>query len=58
MFFKSDGGSNAELNEFAREKQFSNCTTNIRSDYTLESGIAHFAKEKNADLIALGTQGP
>lgn len=55
LFFKSDPDSKIELEQFAREKEFSNYTTNVRSDYTLEAGITHFATEVDADMIAMGT---
>lgn len=55
VFFKSDPDSNKELSTFAREKKFTNYTANIRSDYTIEAGITNFAKEIDADMIALGT---
>lgn len=54
LFFKSDPQSTRELTEFA-SKSFQNYTVNIRSDYTAEAGIIHFAKEINADMIAMGT---
>lgn len=55
LFFKSDPDANKELEEFARKKGFSNYTTNVRSDYSIEAGITHFAKEINSDMIAMGT---
>jgi nucleotide-binding universal stress UspA family protein len=55
LFFKSDPDSTSELNEFVIQKQLDNCTVNVRSDYTSEEGIKHFAKEIKADMVALGT---
>ena len=55
LFFKSDPDAAKALNAFATENKFTNYTTHIRSDYTVEAGIAHFAKEIGADLIAMGT---
>ena len=54
LFFRSDPLSAQKLAEFA-SKNFQNYTINIRSDYTVEAGIAHFAKETHADMIAMGT---
>ncbi len=55
LFFKSDSDSNTELTNFARQKELTNYTINVRSDYTLEEGVTHFAKEISADMIAIGT---
>lgn len=55
LFFQSDADSDTAMNAFANENQLKNFTTNIRSDYDLEAGISRFAREINADMIALGT---
>jgi nucleotide-binding universal stress UspA family protein len=55
LFFKSDPDSTKELEQFAQSKGLINYTTNVRSDYTIEAGITHFAKETNSDMIAMGT---
>jgi nucleotide-binding universal stress UspA family protein len=57
VFFKSDPDSNKELTQFALAKKISNCTLNIRSDYSIEGGVAHFVREIDADMIAMGTHG-
>jgi nucleotide-binding universal stress UspA family protein len=55
LFFQSDPDLNNELKEFAEQAQFSDFTLNVRAHYSIEAGIAHFAKEINADMIAMGT---
>jgi nucleotide-binding universal stress UspA family protein len=55
LFFNNDPDSNNKLEQFAREKEFNNYTMSVRSDYTVEAGIVHFAKEIDCDLIAMGT---
>ncbi|HEX6893321.1 MAG TPA: universal stress protein [Chryseolinea sp.] len=55
LFFQSDPDSNSQLTQFATQAQFSNYTVNVRSDYSIEGGITRFAKEIDADMIAMGT---
>lgn len=55
LFFKTDAESKKEMQHYAQASKFDNCTLNVRSDYNIESGIFSFAKEKNADMIAMGT---
>ncbi|MFZ6012549.1 MAG: universal stress protein [Bacteroidota bacterium] len=55
LFFKNDTDSNEQLGKFASAKQFSNYTLNVRSDFSIEAGITYFAKEINADMVAMGT---
>lgn len=55
LLFQSDPDSNNVLNKFAEQAKLSDYTVNVRSDYTVEAGITHFAKEINADMIAIGT---
>jgi nucleotide-binding universal stress UspA family protein len=47
----------SELDEFARHYRLKNFTLNVRGDFTEEAGIAGFADEIHADMIALGTHG-
>lgn len=55
--FKSDREARADFEEYARDFGLQNYTINIRSDYSVEEGIIHFATETEADLIAMGTHG-
>ncbi|MBT1690739.1 universal stress protein [Dawidia soli] len=54
LYFRNEPDALHDLERFAQGK-FTNYTLYIRSDYTVEAGIAHFATEIDADLIALGT---
>jgi nucleotide-binding universal stress UspA family protein len=54
LIFKTDKESTDEMERFASPR-FKNYSINIRSDYNVEAGITHFAKEINADMIAMGT---
>ena len=55
--FKSDASSREDLQQFAANTGLSNYSLNTRSDYTVEEGIYRFAKEINADMIAMATHG-
>jgi nucleotide-binding universal stress UspA family protein len=55
--FQNDADSNSLLAEFADHARFSRYTTSIRADYSVEAGLINFAKETNADMIAMGTHG-
>ena len=55
LFFQSDPDSSNELKKFAEQAKLSAYTVNVRSDYSVEAGIKHFAKEIDADMIAMGT---
>lgn len=55
LLFKPDADSNKAMQHYAQASKFENYTLNVRSDYTIESGIFRFAKEKHADMIAMGT---
>lgn len=55
--FQSDTKSNLLLTELAEHAQFSRYTTSIRADYSVEAGLINFAKEINADMMAIGTHG-
>jgi nucleotide-binding universal stress UspA family protein len=57
VLFQNDTDSNRLLAEFAEHAQFTRYTTSIRADYSVEAGIINFAKEINADMIAMGTHG-
>jgi nucleotide-binding universal stress UspA family protein len=56
LIFKPDSESTHQLQQYA-EQRFCDYTVNIRSDYTVESGITRFAREIDADMIAMGTHG-
>lgn len=55
--FKSDLESNAKLQAMAKRFMLKNFTINIFNDRTEEEGIANFAKEVKADMIAMRTHG-
>lgn len=55
LFFKTDAESEREMKHYAQASKFENYTLNTRSDLNIESGIFRFSKEKNADMIAIGT---
>ena len=55
LIFKTDAESKKEMQHYAQASKFENYTLNVRSDYSIESGIFRFAKEKNAGMIAMGT---
>lgn len=53
--FKTDSEAKAGLQRYAADNNFSNYSVHIRSDYKVESGIFQFAKDIDADMIAMGT---
>jgi hypothetical protein len=53
LYFRNNPDAMRDLEKFANGV-FSNYTLHIRSDYTVETGIANFATEIEADLIAQG----
>jgi nucleotide-binding universal stress UspA family protein len=55
LIFKTDADSKKEMQHYVEASKFENYTTNVLSDYSIESGIFRFAKEKEADMIAMGT---
>jgi len=55
LFFLTDAESKKEIQHYVQASKFENYTSTIRSDYNIESGIFRFAKEKNCDMIAMGT---
>jgi nucleotide-binding universal stress UspA family protein len=55
--FKRDTETKEQLEAFAKRFMLTNYTLNIVSDYSEEAGIAAFANEVQADLIAIGTHG-
>jgi nucleotide-binding universal stress UspA family protein len=54
LFFRNDKDAMKDLEQFAKER-FTNYSVYVRSDYTAETGIAHFVKEKQTDMVAMGT---
>lgn len=55
LFFKTDPDAFRKLEELGWEMDLGNYTIHIRSDYSVEAGIAHFAKELQPDMLAMGT---
>ncbi|MBL7841449.1 MAG: universal stress protein [Cyclobacteriaceae bacterium] len=53
--FRKDIDIKADLDKFARDGNLQDYSINIRSDFSAEHGIYAFAKEIDADLIAMGT---
>lgn len=53
--FKTDAEARTDLLQFVAAFNLDSYTINIRSDYTVELGILRFAREANAQLIAMGT---
>lgn len=55
--FKSDTDTLPRLEEIARKARFRNYSINIFNDRYENSGIINFARQKRADLVAMGTHG-
>ena len=55
--FKKDSETKANLQAFAKRFMLKNFTLNIYNDTSEEEGIANFAKDVKADMIALRTHG-
>ncbi|HEY5749820.1 MAG TPA: universal stress protein [Chryseolinea sp.] len=55
LLFTPDPTLQETLQHYANASGLTNYTLNIRSDYTVQEGVAHFAKEIHADAIAMGT---
>ncbi len=55
--FSTTKESQNQLKKFAIENNLSNYSINIYNSYSEEEGIRDFAKENNADLIAMTTHG-
>jgi nucleotide-binding universal stress UspA family protein len=55
LIFMTDAESKKEMQHYVQASKFENYTTNVLSDYSIEAGIFRFAKEKKADMIAMGT---
>ena len=55
--FLADPGVKLQLQALAKAHHLKNYTVNTFNDIGEEEGIIHFAKEKQADLIALATHG-
>ena len=55
--FKRDAETKANLQAYAKRFMLKNFTINIYNDVSEEEGIANFAKEVKADMIALRTHG-
>jgi len=54
LFFRKDDDSVRDLEKFARER-FRDYSLHVRSDYTAETGITRFVKEKGSDMVVMGT---
>jgi nucleotide-binding universal stress UspA family protein len=55
--FKRDAETKEQLHAFTKRFMLQNYTLNIVNDYSEEAGIAAFAKEVSADMVAIGTHG-
>lgn len=55
--FKRDMEMKSALKDFAKRFMLKNYTVNIFNDITQEEGIANFAREVKADMIAMRTHG-
>lgn len=55
LLFTPDPTLQESLEHYANASGFRNYTLNIRSDYTVQEGVARFAREIHADAIAMGT---
>ncbi len=55
--FKTTTLSNKIMNDFTKDFDIQNFSTNIYNDTNIEKGIIHFSNEINADLISLCTHG-
>lgn len=53
--FKNDNDAHTDLQTFAVDAHFTDYSINVRSDYNVEDGIYRFAKDIDADMIAIGT---
>ncbi len=54
---KNDKSSLQKLNKFAEHYLLSNFTVNVRNSEDVKHGIIDFAREINADMIAMATHG-
>jgi len=55
--FKTTARAKVKIQEFIEGTHFTNYTTNIYNDETIEKGILNFAHIINADLIGISTHG-
>jgi nucleotide-binding universal stress UspA family protein len=55
--FEPDNDVQVRINDFFQKHEFDNYSSTIFNDWYEEDGIAHFAKNIKADIIALGTHG-
>lgn len=55
QIFKSDADCLMDIQRYATDFDFNNYSINTCSDYQVENGIFRFAKETNADMVAMGT---
>lgn len=55
--FKRDTETKEQLQAFAKRFMLQNYTLNIVNDYSEEAGIAAFARDVHADMVAIGTHG-
>jgi nucleotide-binding universal stress UspA family protein len=56
LYFRNDRDSLDDLEKLAFEN-LTNYEVHVRADYSVEEGIARFAREIDADMIAMGTHG-
>ncbi|MBS1507186.1 MAG: universal stress protein [Bacteroidetes bacterium] len=55
--FRRDIDIRPKLNAFVKRYMIKDCTVNIYNDQDQESGLINFAKEVDADMVAMGTHG-
>ncbi len=55
--FRNDSEALDELRSFTKSGNFENCEIEVRTDYNVEEGIYRFARDIDADMIAMGTHG-
>lgn len=55
--FTSTSEANKRIKNFIKDSDFTNYTTHIYNDETVEAGILNFSKEIDADLIGISTHG-
>jgi nucleotide-binding universal stress UspA family protein len=55
--FVADTEVKERLEKFVKHYGLANCSLSIRNDINEETGIAAFAREIKADMIAMGTRG-
>ena len=55
--FVTSANANKRMEKFTEDFNFSNYTTNIYNDLSIEKGIMNFSESIHADLIGMSTHG-